>query len=470
MDENKGLSMGALTAAVVTSSIGSGVFTLTSSLAGGAAAGPVLLAWLVVSFGILMLALSLNNLLQKNPEAEGVQAYAQAGFGNFAGFVSGWGYWLSAWLGNVAFATVLMSSLGYFFPLFKGGQNVPSVILASVVSWGLTYIVNRGVESAAAMNTIITICKLIPLFTFIIVGIFVFKGGMFTAHFWSNVSSGVAGGANIWTQFKSCLMIMMWVFVGVEGASMLSSRAKSKSEAGRATIIGIICLLIIYVLASVLPYGYLSQDALAKINQPAMLYIFQDMVGTWGGAFIGVGLIIAILGSWLSWTMLPADTTMLMAEEKLLPAYFGKKNKNGAPTFSLVLTAALIQIFLLVLLFSEEAYNFALSLCTAAIVVCYIFVGAYQVKFSYQNKDMKQFWIGFFALLFQVVAITLAGLHFLMLVCIGYLPGIYFYYRAKKDYSLDGGKLTKMEILYSIAIVAFAIISIVMVAMGAIQI
>lgn len=82
MDENKGLSMGALTAAVVTSSIGSGVFTLTSSLAGGAAAGPVLLAWLVVGFGILMLALSLNNLLQKNPEAEGVQAYAQAGFGN----------------------------------------------------------------------------------------------------------------------------------------------------------------------------------------------------------------------------------------------------------------------------------------------------------------------------------------------------------------------------------------------------
>lgn len=470
MDENKGLSLGALTAAVVTSSIGSGVFTLTSSLAGGAAPGPVLLAWLVVGFGILMLALSLNNLLLKKPDAEGIHAYAQEGFGNFAGFVSGWGYWLSAWLGNVAFATVLMSSLGYFLPMFKGGQNVASVILASVVSWVLTFIVNRGVESAAAVNTIITICKLIPLFAFIVVGIFVFKGGMFTAHFWTNVTSGVAGGSDIWTQFKSCLMIMMWVFVGVEGASMLSSRAKSKNDAGRATIIGIISLLVIYVLASVLPYGYLSQNELAKINQPAMLYIFQDMVGKWGGAFISVGLIIAILGAWLSWTMLPADTTMLMAEEKLLPSYFGKKNKNGAPTFSLVLTAALIQVFLLVLLFSEEAYNFALSLCTAAIVVCYIFVGMYQVKFSAQNKDTKQMWIGIFALAFQVIAITLAGLHFLLLCCIGYIPGLYFYYRAKKEFDIDDGKLTKAEIIYSTLIVIGAIAGVVLVAMGLITI
>ncbi|MFH5810365.1 arginine-ornithine antiporter [Companilactobacillus sp. FL22-1] len=470
MEEKKGLSLGALTAAVVTSSIGSGVFTLTSSLAGGAAPGPVLLAWIVVGFGIMMLAMSLNNLLLKKPESEGIQAYAQAGFGNFAGFVSGWGYWLSAWLGNVAFATVLMSSLGYFFPIFKGGQNIPSIIFASIVSWSLTFIVNRGVESAAAMNTIITICKLIPLFAFIVVAIFVFKGGIFTAHFWSNVASGVAGKADLTTQFRSCLMIMMWVFVGVEGASMLSSRARDKSEAGKATIIGIISLLVIYVLASVLPYGYMSQNELAKINQPAMLYIFQDMVGKWGGAFIGIGLIIAILGSWLSWTMLPADTTMLMAEEKMLPASFGRKNKNGAPTFSLILTASLIQVFLVILLFSSEAYNFALSLCTAAIVVCYIFVGLFQIKFSWERKETKQLWIGIFTAGFQIIAIILAGLHFLMLVCIGYLPGIYFYYRAKKDYNLDGGKLTTSEIIWSILIVAFAIISIVMVATGSIKI
>jgi len=135
-----------------------------------------------------------------------------------------------------------------------------------------------------------------------------------------------------------------------------------------------------------------------------------------------------------------------------------------------VLTAALIQIFLLVLLFSEEAYNFALSLCTAAIVVCYIFVGMYQVKFSAQNKDTKQMWIGIFALAFQVIAITLAGLHFLLLCCIGYIPGLYFYYRAKKEFDIDDGKLTKAEIIYSTLIVIGAVAGVVLVAMGLITI
>ncbi len=175
-----------------------------------------------------MLSLSLNNLVMKRPDLEGVFAYAEAGFGRYAGFISGWGYWLSSWLGNVAFATVMMSSIGYFFPIFKSGQNLASILVASIVSWILTYIVNRGVESAAILNAIVTICKLIPLFTFIVFAIILFKGNLFTAMFWNNVSGHFDGGQGIAMQIKNCMMVMMWVFVGIEGAAMMSSRAKKK--------------------------------------------------------------------------------------------------------------------------------------------------------------------------------------------------------------------------------------------------
>lgn len=329
--EKKGIGLPALVALVVSSSIGAGIFALTSNLSSGAAAGPALIAWVIVGFGILMLALSLSNLGNKRPDLEGIFTYAEDGFGHFAGFVSGWGYWLSAWLGNVAFATVLMSSLGYFFPAFKGGQNVPSIIVASIVSWILTWVVNRGVESAAAINAIVTICKIIPLFAFIVVGIVLFKGHIFTTDFWTNVASHAGRTDSIWTQVKSTILVLMWVFVGVEGATMMSSRARKKSDASKATIIGLISLLIIYVLGSMLPYGYMSQEKLATIQQPAMVYIFKDMLGTWGGAFISVGLIISILGSWLSWTMLPAETMLLMKKSKLLPPIFGRENKHNAP-------------------------------------------------------------------------------------------------------------------------------------------
>ncbi|MCZ2992473.1 amino acid permease, partial [Acinetobacter baumannii] len=77
---------------------------------------------------MIALGLSFQNLTVKRPDLDGgIFSYAKAGFGNFMGFNSAWGYWLSAWLGNVAYGTLLFSSLGYFFPIFEGGQNVESI-------------------------------------------------------------------------------------------------------------------------------------------------------------------------------------------------------------------------------------------------------------------------------------------------------------------------------------------------------
>ncbi len=468
-----GIGLTALTAMVVTSSIGAGVFALTSDLATAASPGPVLIAWGLVGFGILMLALSLNNLVLKRPDLEGVFAYAEEGFGQYAGFISGWGYWLSSWMGNVAFATVMMSAVGYFIPIFKSGNNVPAIITASIISWCLTYIVNRGVESAAILNAIITICKLIPLFTFIVFSILLFKANVFTAHFWNNVSGNFSGGAGVGSQIKNCMMGMMWVFVGIEGATMMSSRAKKKSDAGKATILGLICLLSIYVLASVLPYGYMTRAELTTIHQPAMVYIFKSMVGNWGGALISLGLIISTLGSWLSWTMLPAETVMLMSKRKLLPPIFGKKNKHGAPTFSLVMSGALIQVFLFTLLFTDRAYNFAYSLCTAAIVICYIFVAAYQVKYSYQHLSEKgnliQLFVGAFAFIFECVGIYMAGLQFVLLCAIAYIPGFFLFMKTRKDAGYDKW-FSRIESIVTAAIVTGAVLGIVLLTMGRISV
>lgn len=114
-EKNGKIGLLTLSALVISSSIGSGVFGIMSDLARAAAPGPVLITWFIVGLGVLMLALSLNNLLLKEPELEGIFSYPKKGFGPFMGFISGWGYWLSAWLGSVAFATFLMSTIGYFF-------------------------------------------------------------------------------------------------------------------------------------------------------------------------------------------------------------------------------------------------------------------------------------------------------------------------------------------------------------------
>jgi len=462
---------------VISSCIGSGVFAITGQLAGVASPGAVLIAWLIVGVGFLALAFSLNNLTEKRSDLHGIFSYADAGWGPLAGFISGWGYWLSAWLGNVAFATMMMSTIGYFYPAFLPGNTIPCIIIASIVMWALTYLVIRGVESAAFLNAIVMVCKVAAIAVTLIFGIFLFNAGIFTADFWGNVyDNAVAAGqygpdaaplGGVGTQIFNCMIIMMWCFVGIEGASVVSSRAARKTDVGKATLIGFICLMLIYVGASVLPYGYMSSTEVAALDYPALVYVFSSMAPGWGGPFISIAIIISILGSWLSFTILPAETTSEMADYKLLPASWGKLNSHNAPSMSLLIVGACTQAFLIVLLFSADAYDFAFSMCTVAIVITWAFAAAYQAKWGVQNKNMVQAAIGFVAVAFQVIGVLFNGWSFLLLTCVGYIPGFFIYVKARKDY---GNAITMGEKVCMGVVSALGVLSLVLLAMGVISI
>lgn len=192
MDKRKGIGLFGLIGMVISSCIGSGVFAITGQLAQVASPGSALIAWGVVGVGFMMLALSLANLGAKRPDLHGIFQYAEEGFGPFAGFISGWGYWLSAWLGNVAFATMMMSTLGYFFPAFLPGNTVPCILIASVIMWLLTLLVIRGVESASFLNAIVMVCKVASIAVFILFTLFLFNANVFTADFWGTLQNNMA--------------------------------------------------------------------------------------------------------------------------------------------------------------------------------------------------------------------------------------------------------------------------------------
>ena len=476
-EKKKGIGLIGLIGMVISSCIGSGVVAITGQLAGVASPGAVLIAWLIVGVGFLALAFSLNNLTEKRSDLHGIFSYADAGWGPLAGFISGWGYWLSAWLGNVAFATMMMSTIGYFYPAFLPGNTIPCIIIASIVMWALTYLVIRGVESAAFLNAIVMVCKVAAIAVTLIFGIFLFNAGIFTADFWGNVyDNAVAAGqygpdaaplGGVGTQIFNCMIIMMWCFVGIEGASVVSSRAARKTDVGKATLIGFICLMLIYVGASVLPYGYMSSTEVAVLDYPALVYVFSSMAPGWGGPFISIAIIISILGSWLSFTILPAETTSEMADYKLLPASWGKLNSHNAPSMSLLIVGACTQAFLIILLFSADAYDFAFSMCTVAIVITWAFAAAYQAKWGVQNKNGVQAAIGFVAVAFQVIGVLFNGWSFLLLTCVGYIPGFFIYVKARKDY---GNAITTGEKVCMGVISALGVLSLVLLAMGVISI
>ena len=448
--KTKGISLFALLAIIISGAIGGGVFNLANDLARGSTPGGVVISWLFIGFGILMLVLSFNRLITIKPDLSGVSDYARAGFGDFVGFLSGWGYWISAWTGTIGFAVLMMTSADYFFPSkfanSNGSLTILSVIIVSIISWILMLLVDRGVETAAAVNAIVMIAKLIPLVVFSITGIILFKANIFTQHFWQTFTTNFAadGSVNdfVWhamtasgllSQIKGSLMVMVWVFVGIEGAAMMGNRAKKKSDTAKATVIGLAVLLVIYVLLSLLPYGYMDQASLANVKAPGLVYILNEMVGGWGGSLMAVGLMISLLGAWLSWTMLPVEATQQLAEQKLLPSWFGKLNKYHAPSNSLLITQLMIQIFIIITYFVANAYNVFIYMATAVIMICYALVGAYLFKIGLKEASVKNILIGFFTFAFQALALYLSGWQYVWLAMILYTIGFLLFIGAKKE-------------------------------------
>lgn len=467
----QGIGIISLAALVVGSAIGGGVFGIMEDLSQSSAKA-VLFSWLLVGTSMMMLSLSINNVSKKKPEVEkGIYAYAREGFGDFSGFISGWGYWITCWLGNVAFAALLMSAIGTFIPLFSGGQNVPSIILGSVFLWAYAWLVNQGVENASVLNAIVTIAKLVPIFIFIFAALIFFDFTTFNVDFsGTQMMDEVGVTVPFYDQILGSIMVMLWVFVGIEGASVVGSRANKKSDVGKATILGLVGLIIVYVLVSVLPYGVLSREQLQSIqSQPAMGQAFEMMVGPWGKVLINGGLIISLLGVWLSWTILPVETMRSMAKENLLPNSWAEVNEKNAPTKAIILTTICTNLFLITLLFTDKAYNFAYTLGTASIFITWLFIGLYQVKISIQRKETVQIIIGLIACIFQIWAIFFVAFKEIFIVLMMFLPGIYFYYQGRKEVT-KGRVFQGLDLLLMIILAVLGIVAIVLFFSGTLSI
>ena len=113
------LGLGLLVALVIGSIVGSGIFGLPQNMASSAGAGAILIGWIITGIGMLTLARVYQMLALQKPDLNnGVYAYAKALAGEYVGFNSAWGYWVSAWIGNVGYLVAAFGALGYFFPVF----------------------------------------------------------------------------------------------------------------------------------------------------------------------------------------------------------------------------------------------------------------------------------------------------------------------------------------------------------------
>jgi arginine:ornithine antiporter / lysine permease len=417
MGQNNKIGFWVLTSLVVGNMVGSGIFMLPRSLSEAASPAGVMGAWLLTGIGVLMLALVFGNLAIRKPNLSGgPQIYAKELFRKnskasiLSGFMASWGYWIGTFAGNVAIITTFAGYLSTFFPILTSQAelimigtfslkvgNALTFLVCTILLWGTHFIILRGLDNAGKLNFLATATKVIGFFLFIVVGLFAFNKANILPFVDTRVDeAGQSFG--LFGQINHAAVATLWAFCGVESAMIFASRAKRKIDVKRATIVGVLITLAIYIGISMLVMGMLSQDALIASDKP-LIDAIETVLGPIGGKILAAVGLISLIGSTIGWVMLGGEIPYQAAKQGLFLKAFQKENHKGIPVFALVLSNGLAQLFIFSTISSSisAAFDFVIYIATLSYLVPYFISSVFQLKLVITGDTystmMKDRWV-----------------------------------------------------------------------------
>lgn len=380
------LGLFAATAIVVGNCIGSGIFTSAASLAAASNPKTAMIAWVITAIGSLLIALSFASLGTAMPKTGGPIVYTRAAFGDFAGFLIAWTYWIGAWVGNAAIITAFMLYFTYFFP----GATTPimAFLITSGVLWLFTIINILGVKGAGIVSIVTTVLKVGALIVFVLIA-----GMHFNPDMLSTISDPKVSGMST---LPAAIAIALWAFVGIESATVPAGEIKDpEKNIRKSTIYGTLIAAAVYLIVSIVAMGVLDQAALAKSKAPLADIINAATGGTWGGNFIAIGAIISTLGATSGWILTTARSAYGAARDNLFPSVFGKIHpKYKTPVASLLISGVAANILLILNYVGSlnAAFNFMLLLATLAFLPAYAFSAAADIVLLKKHSPDFNFW------------------------------------------------------------------------------
>ena len=373
--------------------------------------------------------------------------------------------------GTVSYWVLTMSTLGAVFPALGRGETVLAIALSSVGVWVFHFLVLRGVHGAAAINRIVTIAKMVPIAVFIVVGLVMFKSGVFAGNFWGGTDRSFAA---VFAQAKGTMLITVFVFLGIEGASVYSRYARKRSDIGRATVLGFLSVLSVFMLVTLVSYGAMPQAELAAATPPSMATVFESLVGNWGAVFIKVGVVISVLGAYLAWTLMACEVLYVPATTGDMPKFLTKVNAKGTPSAALTMVSLYVQLMLILLLFVSNALDFILDLTAALAVIPYLLAAGYALKLTLRREtydDDRSLRtdkiVASLAIVYTAFLVYAAGPKHLLLSCLLYAPATLLYARARRERGLR--VFSPPELALFGVIVGGAVLAIELLATGSIQ-
>ncbi|MGA9276994.1 amino acid permease [Ilumatobacter sp.] len=356
--------------------IGSGVFFLPRALS--AFGWIAILAWIVTGAGSMLLALTFARLGSAYPSTGGPYIYVRHAFGDSAGFIVAWGYWLTVVVSNAAVSVAAVDFLSYFF---DGLADNTAVRLATnlAIIWGLTAIAARGVHSSGAMAVITTVLKLIPLLAVTIVGLMVAD--------LSALEFNPSGEPPL-TALGAAAALTLFAFIGLESATIPAGELQP--PAGRtlavSTITGTAIAVVVYIFGTLAVFGQLTPAELSVSANP-FGDAAESIFGSTGGSIIAAGAVISALGTLNGFILLQGHMPLAAARDGLFPNWFRNENTRGVPMFGLIASSVIASVCVFVAELSEDGFDTLVLVTTVTALLPYLMSAAAQLLLMVTDRD-----------------------------------------------------------------------------------
>ncbi|MEU6890809.1 amino acid permease [Streptomyces sp. NPDC046557] len=310
--------------------IGGGIFLLPASVAPFGSIS--LVAFGVLTLGAIALALVFGRLAERLPQTGGPYVYARAAFGDFAGFLAAWSYWITTWVSNAALAVAAVGYLRVLFPAL--GAHTWSMCLGALAVQWLPALANlAGTRYVGAVQLVSTVLKFVPLLLVAVGGLFSFDP--------ANLGPFQATGQSPVGAVSASAAILLFSYLGVESAAVSAGEVRDPARnVGRATVLGTAGAAAVYLLGTLAVFGLVAHDKLVASQAPFSDAVDAMFGGTWGGTVVACAAVVSMVGALNGWTLLSAQTPYAAARDGLFPKVFETK-RRGVPVAGVLVTSVL---------------------------------------------------------------------------------------------------------------------------------
>ena len=373
----KNLGIAAALSTVVGMVIGGGVFfkpQAVYTLTGGAP-GLGILAWIIAGIMTITAGLTAAEVSAAIPKTGGMMVYIEEIYGKKLGFLTGW---MQTVLFFPATAAAIAVMFGQQAALLLNNSSLVMPMTIGVIL--LIGILNTfGSKTSGAIQTVSTVCKLIPLGLIIVFGFIKGSGDN------PIMNPLVAEGIRPMGIIGQLLVAILFAYDGWINVGALAGEMKNPGkDLPKAIIGGLSIVMAINVVINLAYLWVLPASELAQYASPASI-VAEKIFGPVGGKLINVGILVSVFGCLNGYLLTGPRIPYILANQKVLPAMFGKLNKHGVPANATLFMAVLSAIYAL-----SGQFNLLSDLSMFAIWAFYTLTFIGVIKLRKTQPDLKR--------------------------------------------------------------------------------